>query len=82
VTVTVIADRTPAIASGKKGQPSSNPVVLRLECPGYYAPLETLRLHFTGQTGQGFENEAPRTDEGITLTQVVLKMPDGFQVNL
>jgi hypothetical protein len=82
VKVSVLADKTPALASGKKGQPSSNPVVLRIECQDRYMTLETLRLNFTGRTGSGFENETPLSDEGITLTQVVVKMPEGFQVNL
>lgn len=82
VQVSVEADRTPMIASGKKGSPSSNPVVIRLVCTQQYTTLEGLHLNFTGRTGAGFEGEAPTTDEGITLTQVVLKMPEGFSVDL
>lgn len=81
VKVTILADKTPMIASGKKGSPSSNPVVIRLECGSRYTTLDGLRLDFSGRTGAGFEGEAPQGDEGITLTQVSLKMPEGFSVS-
>ena len=80
VTVTIKADKTPMLASGKKGQPSSNPVVINLQCESRYTTLDGLRLDFSGKTGTGFEGEAPKGDEGITLTQVILKMPEGFSV--
>ena len=81
VKVTISADKTPMIASGRKGAPSSNPVVIRLVCNSRYTTLEGLRLDFSGRTGAGFEGEAPTGDEGITLTQVVLKMPEGLNVS-
>ncbi len=80
VKVTLIAEKTPMIASGKKGQPSSNPVIIKLQCESRYTTLDGLRLDFSGKTGAGFEGEAPLPEEGITLTQVVLKMPEGFSV--
>ena len=81
VKVTISADKTPMIASGKKGSPSSNPVVIRLECQSRYTTLDGLRLDFSGRTGAGFENVKPEGDQGITLTQVSLKMPEGFSIS-
>lgn len=81
VKVTISADKTPMIASGRKGAPSSNPVVIRLVCESRYTTLDGLRLDFSGRTGAGFEGEAPQGDEGITLTEVSLKMPEGFSVS-
>jgi len=80
VKIDILAERNPMIASGKKGAPSSNPIVLRLECQDGLMTLEQLRLVFSGKTGEGFENEAPQMDEGITLTQAVLKVPEGFHI--
>ena len=82
VKVTVQADATPMIASGTPAQPTENPVVLRLECKDRYMTLETLRLVFSGETGKGFEGEAPAMDQGLTLTKVSLRMPEGFIVTL
>ena len=82
VKVSIEAEKTPMIASGKKGQPSSNPVVLRVECKDRYITLEAIRLNFSGKTGAGFEGETPSGDEGLTLTQVELKMPEGFTMKL
>ena len=82
VSVTVEADKTPMIGSGLPSQPSENSVVLRLKCKERYMTLETLRLSFTGKTGAGFENQAPAMDQGLTLTKVSLKMPEGLIVSL
>ena len=82
VTVSVKADASPMIVSGTPTRPSENPVILRLECRDRYMTLETLRLTFTGKTGAGFEGETPAMDQGITLTKVSLKMPEGFIVNI
>ena len=82
VKVTISADKTPMIASGTKANPSSNPVVIRLVCESRYTTLDGLRLDFSGRTGAGFEGNAPEGDEGITLTEVKLKMPEGFSVSM
>ena len=78
VTVTVETPQTPMIAAGTEGRPSSNPMTIRLTSAAKYMSLYGFRLVFSGRTGDGFEGQRPTEDEGITLTQVVLKMPEGF----
>ena len=82
VTVSVTADKTPIIASGLPGSPSENPVVLHLRCSQRYMTLDGLRLEFSGRTGSGFEGNAPDMKQGITLTKVYLKMPEGFKITI
>ena len=82
VTVSIESAQKPMLASGKKSNSSSNPVVLKISCKDRYTTLDGLHLTFSGRTGAGFEGEAPAMDEGITLTQVVLKMPEGFTMQL
>jgi len=82
VKVSIEAAQKPMIASGRKGAPSSNPVAIKISCSQRYTTLEGLHLVFSGRTGAGFEGNAPAPDEGITLTQVVLKMPEGFTMQL
>ena len=82
VTVSVTADKTPFISSGLPSKPSENPLVISLKCQDRYMTLEALRLQFTGRTGAGFEDHAPEGDQGLTLTKVVLKMPEGLYLNL
>lgn len=81
VSVAIQSERTPMIASGTPTNASENPMVFRLTCSSRYMKMEGLRLTFSGQTGAGFENQAPRMDEGITMTQVYLKMPEGIEVS-
>lgn len=81
-TVSIESSQKPMLASGTKSKPSSNPVVLKISCKDKYTTLDGLHLVFSGRTGAGFEGEAPAMDEGITLTQVVLKMPEGFTMNM
>ena len=81
VSVTIQADRTPMIASGNLESPSENPLVLRFTCSNRYMTMQGLRLSFSGQTGAGYENQAPQMDEGLTMTQVYLKMPEGIEVS-
>ena len=84
VKVSVQSDASPAIRSGRPGQPSENPVILRLDCSEKTMTLETLRLNFTGETGSGFEDQEPVMTEGIKLTKVSLKVPEGirFEIDL
>ena len=82
VTVTATADKDPMIASGRAGSPTENPVVIRLSCKQRYMTLDGLRLVFSGQTGSGFVGTEPQMSEGITLTKVYLKMPEGLKVEL
>ena len=82
VTLRVDSEKSPAIASGTKANPSSNPVIFRLSCPDGCQSLSKLKLSFSGRTGEGFEQDAPQGDEGITLTQVYLKVPGGLIVRL
>ena len=78
VTVTVVTPGTPMIAAGTESKPSSNPMTLRLSSTSRYLSLYGFRLVFSGRTGEGFEGQRPTEEEGITLTEVVLKMPEGF----
>ena len=78
ITVTVVTPGTPMVAAGTEGNPSSNPMTIRLSSTSRYMSLYGFRLVFSGRTGDGFEGQRPTEDEGITLTQVVLKMPEGF----
>lgn len=78
VTVKVDTPQTPMIAAGTEGKPSSNPMTIRLTSASKYISLYGFRLVFSGRTGEGFEGQRPTEDEGITLTEVVLKMPEGF----
>ena len=80
VSVTIQAEGTPMIASGLPERPSENPLVFRFTCTNRYMTMDGLRLVFSGETGAGFENQAPHTDEGIQLTQVYLKVPEGLIV--
>lgn len=80
VTVTIQADQTPMIRSGQPDHPSENPMVLRFESRDRYMKMDGLRIIFSGETGEGFENQAPHVEEGIQLTQVYLKMPEGLMV--
>lgn len=82
VTVSVKADKNPMIASGLPTKPSENPMVFMFKCQDRYMTLEALRLSFTGRTGAGFEDHAPEGNQGITLTKVSLKMPEGLYLNL
>ncbi len=82
IKVSILSDKTPMIASGRKGSPSENPVIIRLECPDRYVTLEALELDFSGHTGAGFEGDAPANNEGITQTKVSLKMPEGLELNM
>ena len=82
VTVTVVADKSPMIGAGRPGTPSQNPVVLRFKCQDRYMTLDGLRLRFSGRTGSGFEGQEPAMDEGITLTKVYLKMPEGLKFQI
>ena len=81
VSVVIQADQSPMIASGSPEKPSENPLVIRFTCSNRYMTMEGLRLTFSGETGAGFENQAPHMDEGITMTQVYLKMPEGIEVS-
>lgn len=81
VSVTIQSDKSPMIASGLPESPSENPLVLRFTCANRYMTMEGLRMVFSGVTGEGFENNAPHMDEGIQLTQVFLKMPEGLIVD-
>ena len=78
VTVTVVTPGTPMIAAGTASKPSSNPMTLRLSSTSRYMSLYGFRLVFSGRTGEGFEGQRPTEEEGIKLTEVVLKMPEGF----
>ena len=78
VTVRVETPQRPMVAAGTEGKPSSNPMTLHLTSYSQYMSLYGFRLVFSGQTGSGFVGERPTEDEGITLTEVVLKMPEGF----
>lgn len=78
VTVRVETPQTPMIAAGTAGKPSSNPMTIRLSSASRYMSLYGFRLVFSGRTGDGFEGQRPTEDEGIKLTEVVLKMPEGF----
>ena len=78
VTVTVVTPGTPMIAAGTESKSSSNPMTLRLSSTSRYLSLYGFRLVFSGRTGEGFEGQRPTEEEGITLTEVVLKMPEGF----
>ena len=57
-------------------------MVFTFKCQDRYMTLEALRLSFTGRTGAGFEENKPEGNQGITLTKVSLKMPEGLYLNL
>ncbi len=67
------------LQSGVYGSPSANEIVLNLTCEagyGNYIPL--LEFTLDGMTDEAHAGRAPESREGIKLTNVYLKIPEGI----